>query len=744
MERIAAARHGPAQDGRNSVNSFADAFADEAPQASFGQLFGQPASNAKGKTARPPVAAESPEKDAPGASFLLQSRQTQANVLADMKRTGAQNATFNGQPLDSSSTSVAAAPAFNPGRGSAPASAYVRDSNYEDPNSRGYQMAHGTGSADPVRLAAHVATGLGSSIYGGIKGVGVGLSTLMQGGSKDEAINAAGNSVTDAQKRYTYNPDPKTETGKMAAAFDSHGNPLNWPGVAGQYAGGKIADAGYPAAGAAVNAATSVLALPAIFKGAGALRGGAATEAEIAGRGAAPSPAAPASPAVPGNAPTLAQATPETQQAVSSAGARADPAAVARHVEAETLPVPGKLTAGQATQDPALISTEMNGRGKGQSAPVTPEFYQNQGKTVAANMDSIRASAAPDVPSSASVVDHGQALLDAYKTKDAATSADISAKYKALSDANGGSLPVNGTDFVASADAALSKQMKGRYVPKEVAADMEQFRQGGPMTFEDFENMRTNLAAEGRKADRAGDGNAAAAINIVRNSLESLPIMGETAAIKPLADAARSAAKARFDAIRADPAYKAAVNDPTELGQPSPAADRFFNSYVRDGARENVARMRANLQENPQAAQTIAAGTLDHLKGQMKADPVTGNFSSAAYSKALKTFGPKMESLVDPTTAQQLQAVGGFAKNAQTQPRGSYVNNSNTAVALAAQGAKSVLEHGTNVLFNGLPVGTVGRKVGAYVSDTVAARKATQESLAPGAGITRLSDLLKK
>ena len=108
MERIAAAWPCVAQDGRNSVNSFAEAFADEAPQASFGQLFGQPASNAKGKTARPPVAAESPEKDAPGASFLLQSRQTQANVLADMKRTGAQNATFNGQPLDSSSTSVAA------------------------------------------------------------------------------------------------------------------------------------------------------------------------------------------------------------------------------------------------------------------------------------------------------------------------------------------------------------------------------------------------------------------------------------------------------------------------------------------------------------------------------------------------------------------------------------------------------------------------------------------------------------
>lgn len=455
--------------------------------------------------------------------------------------------------------------------------------------------------------------------------------------------------------------------------------------------------------------------------------------------GAAPAAATAAAESSAAAAPTLAKASPELQQAVAAAGSKANPSVVARHVEADTLPVPGKLTEGQATQDPVLISREMNGRGK-EKPSVPPQFYQQQGQTLAANMDAIRASAAPDIPNSASVVDHGQALLDAYKTKDAAAAADVSAKYKALTDANGGALPLDGRTLAANTAAALSKQLKSGAVPADLQSALNQFENGRQMTFEDFETLRSDAADAMRTST---DGRARAAAGIIRQQLEEMPLTPEAASLKPLADAARGAARARFEAIEADPAYKAAVNDPTPLGHPSPAADKFFNSFVRDGKTENVARMRANLQDSPQAAQTIAAGTLDHLKGQLKADPVTGNFSQAGYSKALSTLGPKMGSLVDPVTAQQLQAVSGFAKNAQTQPRGSYVNNSNTAVELAAQGTKAALEHGTNVLFGGIPVGTVTRKVGGAIADTVGARKAANNALAPGAGLTRLSDLMK-
>lgn len=703
--------------------------------------------------AGPPPKADKPEaaaSDPAGAPLLALSPKTRAAVLADVAKTGARDFTVNGMPPEATGPGAPQSQA-GAGRGTMPASAYAPPQpvlhgaeaipGYQAPAPRPPEPSTLQKIVGGHEAALAGLTGMTTGFAGGITG---GLKSLMTGHPVEAGFN-------EGARAMTYSP--RTASGQDQA--ENVGNAMSYYGPSVVGIGPEIGAVGKMIAGAPRYAATEAPAAAAGFREAAprveptfgeAPQAGAASPA-AAGAAPAAAPVAgttPTSAPQAATAPTLAQASPELQRAVASMGGKAPPEAVARHVEAETLPVPGKLTTGQAAQDPALISSEMNSRGKGQAAPVPPEFYQQQGKTLAANMDAIRGTAAPDIPTSASIVDHGQTLLDAYKTKDASVTADISAKYKALADANGGSLPVSGTDFVASADAALAKQMKGRYVPKEIAADMEAFRQGGPMTFEDFENLRTNLAAEGRKADRAGDGNAAGAINIVRNSLEQLPITGETAAIKPLADAARSAAKARFDAIKADPAYKAAVNDSTELGQPSPAADRFFNSYVRDGARENVARMRANLEDHPQATQTIAAGILDHLKGQLKADPVTGNFSQANYNKALQTLGPKMGSLVDPTTAQQLQAVGGFAKNAQTQPRGSYVNNSNTAVELAAHGVKAAAEHGTNMLFGGIPVGTVVRKAGGYVADRAGMAKASNQALDPSAGLARLSDLVKK
>ena len=576
--------------------------------------------------------------------------------------------------------------------------------------------------------AWHVGTGMLSSAAGGLAGLaGTALpGPPGQGAKWSQAIQEAG----------TY--QPRTEAGKRDTELvGSNYNPLNWAPNAGEYVGGQLAEHGMPLAGTAVTTAGAAVPMLLGVKGM-RMRSGAAADAASAGR---VEPSLQTSPQ-PGTvaAPTLADASPALQKQVSSYPG-ADPAMVARHVEADTLPVRGQLTPGQAMQDPALVSEEMNSRGKGKAAPVAPEFYQEQGRVVAKNMDAIRASAAPDVSPTASLVDHGQTLIDAYKHMDEPIKADISAKYKALSDANGGSLPVNGQDFVASADAALAKQMKGRYVPDAVKGDMEQFRSGGPMTFEDFENMRTNLAAEGRKAERNGDGNAAGAINIVRTSLEQLPITGETATIKPLADAARSAAKARFDAIAADPAYKAAITDSAPAGEPSALADKFFAGYVTKGARANVQTMARNLANDPIAKQTIAAGTIDQLKAQMKADPVAGTFTQNTYNSGLNALKPKLDSLVDGQTAQQLQAVGNFAKNAQIQPRGSFVNNSSTLVGALSAGTVGLARSALAVKTMGASEGVI-RGVQAFIAPRAAA-KATAAATEPGAGLS-LSRLMSK
>lgn len=480
----------------------------------------------------------------------------------------------------------------------------------------------------------------------------------------------------------------------------------------------------------------------------------AGVKANVLGRGATaaartePTLAESASTAIrPANAPTLAQASPQLQKAVADAGLPADHPAVLRHVDADTLPVPVKITTGQAAGNPTMISDEMNGRGKGQAAPVSPEFYQAQGRAIAQSMDAIRAKAAPDVPLTSSAVDHGQALLDSLKTEGQDAAQRTTALYKQLSDANGGSLPVNGQDFVTAADAALSKQMKGRYVPPQIAADMEDLRSGGPMTFENFENMRTNLAAEGRKAERAGDGNAAGAISIVRSALEDLPMSGEAANIKPIADAARQSAREEFARQKSNPAYKAAVNDSVPAGEPSPLADNFFHNYVIKGKAANVSDLSDMLAHDPTATQTIAAGVLDHLKAQLKADPESGKFSSDGLSRALKPMtegqNPKIAALLDDETTQQMQQLSRVANATQVQPRGAYVNNSNSMVALAADAAKNALTHGANIAAHGIPVGSVARAIGSRVMDARAANQAVRQSTDVGAGLMKLSDLAK-
>ncbi|MDE3023803.1 MAG: hypothetical protein KGI54_18460, partial [Pseudomonadota bacterium] len=359
------------------------------------------------------------------------------------------------------------------------------------------------------------------------------------------------------------------------------------------------------------------------------------------------------------------------------------------------------------------------------SQPALAQLFNNQNGDLVKNVNAIRDAAAPDV-TAVNHVESGQALIDSYKAKDAVLNADISAKYKALEDANGGSFPVDGKAFVDAADQALAAKMKGRYVPPEVQADMDAIRDGGPMTYENFENMRTNLAAEARKAERAGDGNRAMATSIVRDALESIPMTGESAAIKPLADAARSAAKTRFDLMKSDPAYKAAVND-------NVAPDDFINKFVVNGKVDNVKAMRANLADDPLAGQTIAAGAINFLKNRAGLVGDTGNFSQAGYNKALQALSPKMDQLFDPKQAQQLKTLGNVARYTQEQPRGAYVNNSNTLVGSLANNAK-------DLALGALDIKTLGAtKVIRNTMQKRSMNKSIAESVKPAAGTTKLS-----
>jgi hypothetical protein len=430
----------------------------------------------------------------------------------------------------------------------------------------------------------------------------------------------------------------------------------------------------------------------------------------------------------------LTTATPEFQQLYGNMPLdKVNTPVVLRHLEADSLPVPVRLTEGQATGDVVKLSREQNLRG---SQPEFAQRFNQQNQQLLDNVPLIREKAAPDVYAT-KTIESSQAIIDAYKALDDARSAEVSAAYKALEDAAGGQFPVDGVTLATNAERALAKKLKTDFLPTPIKNQLDRFKNGEPMTFEQFEAMRTNLAAEIRKAERSGDGNAAMAASIVREALEQLPLKGEAGNLKPLADKARSLAKARFDALKKDPAYKAAIDDAVP-------ADKFFDKFVVNGVNKNINTMVDTLGRESVAHQHMKAGTINWLSDKAGIVDGKGNFSQANYNKAVKKLDDvkNFEAVFDPESQLQLRTLGNVAAYTQFQPRGSFVNNSNTLVGYLANKAAGGLEQAGNVMglkTFGYPIGSEARRVIRSARE----RREAEKALKPGAGST-LQDISNK
>lgn len=392
--------------------------------------------------------------------------------------------------------------------------------------------------------------------------------------------------------------------------------------------------------------------------------------------------------------PDFSTADPDIQAAMAKLSPQeieANRPVLERHAEAQSLPVKMRLTEGQATGDPDILSDEMNNRG----ATGLSKTLNTQGQQLKDNLQAMRENVGPDVYTT-NPVEHGQALIDAYKAKDAPIQADINAKYAALRDAAGGEIPIDGQTFVNNARTALRKSLLSNNVPPSIASDMEGFARGDPMNFEDFESMRTNLAQEMRDNP---SGNARRAAGIVRQSLEDLPLQNGAEALKPLADAARSAAKARFSALEADPAYDAAVNDKVP-------PDQFVNKFVTgtsgSATKGQAAIMKQNLSADPTAIQTMGVATVDELKKAALGVNGEGNFANVKYNNRLESLRPKINELLPADATEAATKLGNVARYIKAQPEGTTINNSNTLTGALAQGAGHIAKSVANVKTGGL------------------------------------------
>jgi hypothetical protein len=440
--------------------------------------------------------------------------------------------------------------------------------------------------------------------------------------------------------------------------------------------------------------------------------------------------AASAAPDLTGVSPPLRQAV---TKAVQNSGGNVTQElndAITNHIEAEKHGV--QLMEGQATRDPEKFSAEQN-----TTNPQIVKRINDQNTQMVDDLDRIRREAGPGTVQN-NPIENGQLVVDDLKRADIPIRQDITNAYEAAKKASAtGDLQMDGQSFVDSANAALKPQSKFRFLPSTVKGILDDVSEaGGKMNLDDFQAYQTQISAEIRKAQRAGDGNAVAAISRVQDALKSTaPMSGETAQAKALFDVAIGKARARFDAIDADPAYAAAVDEstgarPIKPGEPSPLADTFIDKYVlgKGAPKANVDNLMGKL--SPEAKEAIASHTLGTIRNS--AVGPNGIISPYGLNGALAKYGPKLDSLVSPATREDIEGLGRVVHNAKVAPAGHSVNYSKSGVIMnAAQGLGEAALNGK----------TLG--LGVPIIKNIAASRAAARTLQPGAGLGKLSDLAK-
>jgi hypothetical protein len=423
----------------------------------------------------------------------------------------------------------------------------------------------------------------------------------------------------------------------------------------------------------------------------------------------------------------IAQASPQLQARLQGVDrSQINLPALESHLQAERLGLgPDFFTEGQATQNPGALSFEMNERGK---YPALSERFNQQDAKLKSAIDRLHDRATQNEVGG-SMFDHGVRQINEYQAIDNARNLDINQKYKALKDAAGGNFPIDAPQFVQNARNLLDENLKTEFLPESFEKRLERFESGEPLTFQKFEALRTNLAAEMRKAERAGDGNTKYALSLVRQALEDLPLLQEAQGLKSIADQARNAARERFDALAADPAYDAAVN-----GAPP---DTFMEKHVfsKTAPASQVALMRSTFGEGSVGALNIESALINHLreKGGLVEK---SNVNQATYNKTLKALEEKLKVGAKPETVEDLRVLGDVLYKTKAQPTGSFVNNSNTFVAQLAQQGGGMATRAADVALAAKGLPPLASGAAGKIGQMFEARK-MKRRLEPGAGVQK-------
>lgn len=314
----------------------------------------------------------------------------------------------------------------------------------------------------------------------------------------------------------------------------------------------------------------------------------------------------------------------------------------------------------------------------------------------------------------ANPVTAGKAGVEAIKARDAAAKATEIGLYGKARDSSGRAINLDSEGFVSTAYENLAKSNKGAFLPENIKTVLDQLKTGkvvmggkeypAPFTVDTIDNLKTMLATAQRSA---GDGNVRAALSQVRSALDDVQpkalgrlVGGEQAVnqkamagAQAAADTASGESMSAFDTARrfargrrnwqeSSPGIAAALDDVSP--------DRFVKDYILSGSNKaataDVEKLIGTLKRDPAAMQAIKENIVGYFKSKAlggSADEV-GNFSQSGFNKALTEFGDaKLKMFFKPEEISQLKALGRVSSYEMVQPKGSAVNNANTAGTFA-------------------------------------------------------------
>lgn len=390
-------------------------------------------------------------------------------------------------------------------------------------------------------------------------------------------------------------------------------------------------------------------------------------------------------------------------------------------------------TRGSLTLDPATITQERNLaklgiNSKDAAAQELGRVQNANNRTLINNLNDLGAGTAE------SQYDAGGRILQALGNADQAARDAIGAAYSRARDSAGRSAPLDPSAFTQRAGDLLNQANAESFLPPGIRNTLNQIAEGTiPLNVEIAEQLKTNI---GRIQRGATDGNMRHALGLVRQALDEAPLMGSMSRPQQapqtgapgnglmmrgqneLMQPQQTGASIGQDAIDAFNNARALNRNYMQQVESTPALqalrdgvqpDKFVQTFiVGQGGKANVAdlqALRTAVDNDPGALQAIRNQIAAHLKSQAlngAADEV-GNVSQSAFNKALRQIGDeKLGMFFTPDEVAQLRAVGRVASYEQFQPKGSAVNNSNTAAA----GLSAILDRIANSpLLSKIPFG---------------------------------------